>query len=135
LGGGSNHRYGLDDGVVIRPNHAAIAGGMAAAVKNAKENLGRVHKIEVQVSTESEMRDALDNGADILVFDSLPASDAARFISKARELQPDVTIQCTGDITLENVRTYAEAGADMIGIGSLTSSARPVPIGFQIQPA
>jgi nicotinate-nucleotide pyrophosphorylase (carboxylating) len=134
LGGGCNHRYGLDDGVVIRANHVAIAGGLSASVKRAKENLGRVHKIEVQVSTEAEVREALESGADILVLESLPVDEVARFVALGHERQPAVTIQCTGHITLENVRAYAEAGADMIGIGSLTNSARSMDIGFQMQP-
>ena len=134
LGGGLNHRYGLDDGVVIRANHAAIAGGLASAVKRAKENLGRVHKIEVQVATETEVREAVDNGADILVLENQPAEEAKRLIKLARDRQSAITIQCAGNITLENVRSYADAGADMIGIGSLTNSVRPMDVSFQIQP-
>jgi nicotinate-nucleotide pyrophosphorylase (carboxylating) len=134
LGGGCNHRYGLDDGVVIRANHAAIAGGLAAAVKSAKENLGRVHKIEVQVTTEGELRDALANGADMIILENTPAEEVGRLVSIAREKGSDITIQCTGPFTLENVRSYAEAGADLIGIGALTSSARAMEIAFQVQP-
>lgn len=134
LGGGYNHRYGLDDGVVIRSNHVSIAGGLSAAVKNAKENLGRLHKIEVQVTTEMELREALENGADILLFEHLPPDEVARFVLLARGLEPAVTVQCNGGVTLENVRAYAEAGADMIGINTLTDSARAVEISFQIQP-
>jgi nicotinate-nucleotide pyrophosphorylase (carboxylating) len=133
LGGGCNHRYGLDDGVVIRANHCAIAGGLTVAVKQAKENLGRVHKIEVQVSSEDEVREALANGADIIILENLSPEEVKKRVDIARQNQSAVTIQCTGDIALENVRAYAEAGADMIAIGSLTSSARAMPISFQIQ--
>jgi len=134
LGGGCNHRYGLDDGVVVRANHASIAGGLASAVKRAKENLGRVHKIEVQVGNETELRDALDNGADIVVFENVSPEEVRRLAKLAHEKVPGITIHCTGDITLETARVYAEAGADMIGIGALTSSARPMDVSFQIQP-
>lgn len=134
LGGGYNHRYGLDDGVVIRTSHVSIVGGLPEAVKNAKENLGRLHKIEVQVTTEGELREALENGADILLFENLPPADVARLVVIARELAPAVMVQCIGSVTLENVRAYAEAGADMIGIGTLTNSARAMEISFQIQP-
>jgi nicotinate-nucleotide pyrophosphorylase (carboxylating) len=133
LGGGCNHRYGLDDGVVIRSNHAAIAGGLAGAVKNAKENLGRVHKIEVQVTSEGELREAIQNGADLIILENLTAEEVGKLSTIARESRSDITIQCTGIFTPENVRSYAEAGADLIGIGSLTSSARAMEIGFQIQ--
>lgn len=133
LGGGCNHRYGLDDGVVIRANHCAIAGGLTAAVKQAKENLGRVHKIEVQVSTEDEVREALVNGADIIILENLSPEEVKKRVEVARQAQSQVTIQCTGDITLENIRSYAEAGVDMIAPGSLTSSARAMAITLQIQ--
>jgi nicotinate-nucleotide pyrophosphorylase (carboxylating) len=134
LGGGCNHRYGLDDGVVIRSNHISIAGGLAAAVKNARENLGRLHKIEVQITTEGELREALENGADILLLERLPPADVEHLVGIAHELAPAVTIQCIGGITLENVRQYADAGAHMIGIGALTNSAPAVEMSFQIQP-
>ena len=134
LGGGSNHRYGLDDGVVIRANHGSIAGGLALAVKRAKENLGRVHKIEVQVSNETEVREALDNGADILVLENLKPEEVQKLVKLARERAQGITIQCTGEITPDSARAYAEAGADMIGIAALTNSARPMDVSFQIQP-
>ncbi len=133
LGGGYSHRYGLDDGVVIRSNHVSIAGSLAAAVQKAKLNLGRLHKIEVQVATEAELREALENGADILLFENLPPAEVVPLVSKARELEATVTIQCSGSITLENVRAYAEAGVDLIGIGSMTSSAHTVEVSFQLQ--
>jgi nicotinate-nucleotide pyrophosphorylase (carboxylating) len=134
LGGGCNHRYGLDDGVVVRSSHAAIAGGLSEAVKNAKENMGRLHKIEVQVTSENELQQALENGADVLLFENLAATEVRRLVVLARELAPTVLVQCSGSVTLENVRAYAEAGADMIGIGTLTGSARAMDISFQIQP-
>src|SRR6201999_623088 len=86
LGGGCNHRYGLDDGVVIRANHAAIAGGLAAAVKHAKENIGRVHKLEVQVSSEGELKEALEHGADIVILENIPPEEVARLVTIARSV-------------------------------------------------
>jgi nicotinate-nucleotide pyrophosphorylase (carboxylating) len=134
LGGGLNHRYGLDDGVVIRANHAAIAGGLAAAVRHAKENIGRVHKIEVQVSSEGELKETLELGADTVIFENIPPEEVGRLVTIARSGARELTVQCTGGITLENVRAYADAGADLIGINSMTSSARAMEISFQMQP-
>ncbi len=134
LGGGSNHRLGLDDGVVITANHIAIAGGITSAVKSAKEKLGRLHKIEVQVASEHDLREALANGADSLLFEDLAHADVARFTSLAKGLSPTVTIECSGNITLENVRLYAEAGANVISVRALTHSARAMEVSFQIQP-
>ncbi len=134
LGGGRNNRFGLDDGVVITTNHAALAGGLAAAVKNVKEKLGHLHRIEAQVSSESELREALSSGADSLLFQRLAPEDVARLVSVARELSPAVAIACAGEITPANVRAYAEAGVDMIRIAELTNSARAMDIGFRLQP-
>jgi nicotinate-nucleotide pyrophosphorylase (carboxylating) len=134
LGGGRNHRFGLDDGVVIKANHIAVAGGIGEAVKNAKEKLGQLHKIEVQVADERDVREALTHGSDILLFENVAAEEVARLVAMARELLPAVTIECAGEITLENVRSLADAGADMISIGGLTNSARAMNVSFQIQP-
>lgn len=134
LGGGRSNRFGLDDGVVITANHTAISGGVAAAVKDAKETLGHLHKIEVQVSSETELREALGNGADVLLVEGLPPEAVARLVTIAREVAPAVTIDCAGDITLDNVRAYAEAGPHIISIGALTNSARAMNVTFQIQP-
>lgn len=134
LGGGRSSRFGLDDGVVITANHTAIAGGVAAAVKDAKKTLGHLHKIEVQVSSETELREALGNGADVLLVEGLPPEAVARLVMVAREIAPALTIDCAGDITLDNVRAYAEAGPHTISIGSLTKSARTMNVTFQIQP-
>jgi nicotinate-nucleotide pyrophosphorylase (carboxylating) len=135
LGGGLHHRFGLDDGVVIRSNHILSAGGVTTAVKTAKEKLGHIHKIQVQVVNEQELRDALTEDADMLLFDGVDPTHAARLTTVARELKPTVVVECVGDIYLEKVREYADAGVDMIGIPTLTSSVRSLPISFQIQPS
>lgn len=134
LGSGRNNRFGLDDGVVISANHIVVAGGVATAVKNAKENLGYLHRIEVQVSNETELRDAVSNGADILSFTGLLPEEVAPLIAIARQLSPTLTIECSGNITMENVRAYAEAGANTISIGALTNSAGASLVSFQVQP-
>jgi nicotinate-nucleotide pyrophosphorylase (carboxylating) len=134
LGGGSCSRFGLDDGVLITSNHLAIAGGVADAVKNAKEKLGHLHKVRVQVAAETDLREAISNGADILLFEGLSVQEVARLGTLARELSTGVSLECSGNITLENVRAYAEAGANTISIGALTTSARAMNVTFQIQP-
>jgi nicotinate-nucleotide pyrophosphorylase (carboxylating) len=135
LGGGRNHRFGLDDGVVIKANHIVVAGGVSEAVKRAKEKLGHLHKIEVQVGNEREVQEALKNGADMLLVDNVTEENLARLAAIARELSPAITIEYSGNITPENVRSYAEAGPDMISIGALTNAARAMNVSFQIQPS
>ena len=133
-GGGRNHRFGLDDGVLIKDNHIALAGGVGAAVKRAKESVGHLHKVEVEVSTEKDLREACEEGADILLLDNLTPEDTARFVRIARELSPAVLLESSGGITLANVRAYAEAGVDLVSVGALTHSARAMDISFKIQP-
>ena len=135
LGGGRNSRFGLDDGVVITANHVAIAGGVATAVKNAKEKLGKFQKIEIQVSNESDLKTALNHGADILLLDGLMPEAVAGLVTIAREISPTVAIECSGNISLENVRSYAEAGANVISVSALTNSAPAMNVSFVIQPA
>ncbi|MDX6611067.1 MAG: hypothetical protein QOD75_253 [Blastocatellia bacterium] len=133
LGGGRNSRYGLDDGVLVEANHAAITGGIEAAVKSAREKIAHLHKITVQVSNERDLREAVASGADALSLDGLPPEQTARLVSIARELAPTITLAASGKITLENVRTYAESGVDLVSVGALTNSARPMEITFQLQ--
>lgn len=135
LGGGVNHRYGLDDGLFIKANHAAIAGGIGAAIKSAREKIGHVHKIAVEVANEREVREAIESGADVLALDSLSAAEITALSAKARELSPRVTMEVSGSITVDNIRVYAETGADLIRVDALTQSVRAMDISFQIQPA
>ncbi|HXQ69704.1 MAG TPA: carboxylating nicotinate-nucleotide diphosphorylase [Pyrinomonadaceae bacterium] len=133
LGGGYNGRFGLDDGVVVTSNHVSIVGGVAAAVKSAKEKLGYLHKIGVQVGTENEVKDAIANGADVIMFDGLTADELKRLAAVAKELSELVMIEYSGQVTPENVREYAEAGAQLIRIEALTSSAPATQISFKVQ--
>jgi nicotinate-nucleotide pyrophosphorylase (carboxylating) len=134
LGGGASNRFGLDDGVVITANHTSITGGIAAAVKAAKEKLGHLHRIQVQVGNESDVRGAISNGADMLLLVGLSADDVRALTGIARELAAGIAVEYTGDITTENVRAYAEAGADLISVGNLISM-RPLNLEFRLQPA
>ena len=134
LGGGRNSRFGLDDGVVITPNHIAIIGDLAQAVRDAKQKLGYLHKINVYVNTENDVKEAVASEADVLVMDNLSVEETSQLAKVARELSAAVAIECSGAISLEQVREYAEAGADLIRIDSLTNSAPVKKISFNIQP-
>jgi nicotinate-nucleotide pyrophosphorylase (carboxylating) len=134
LGGGVNHRYGLDDGVCVKANHAAIAGGLGPAIKSAREKIGHVHKLAAEVAGKNDIVEAIENGAGALVIAGADPSEAKDLIDHARSLSPSVMVEISGDVTPENVRAYAEAGADMIRVDALTQSVRAMNIGFQIQP-
>jgi len=133
-GGGRNHRFGLDDGVLIKDNHIALAGGVGASVERARASVGHLHKIEVEVSNERDLREAIKSGADILLLDNLTPEETRPLVSLARELSANVLLEASGGIRLENVRAYAEAGVDLISVGALTHSARAMDISFKIQP-
>lgn len=133
LGGGSNGRFGLDDGVVVTSNHVAILGGVSAAVKSAKEKLGYLHKVGVEIANETELRDAVAAGADIVVLEDLNVQEFRRLVGIARELSKSVVIEYSGKTAPANVREYAEAGAQLISVESLTS-APAANISFKVQP-
>jgi len=134
LGGGYNSRFGLDDGVMVTSNHISILGSVASAVKSAKEKLGYLHRIAVGVATENEVREAIKAGADAVVIDGLEAEDFGRLAAIAKDLSDSVGIECMGKITPENVRDYADAGAQLIRVEALTSAAVAADISFKVQP-
>lgn len=134
LGGGYNSRFGLDDGVVVTSNHVSILGGVANAVKTAKEKLGYIHKVAVEVASESEVREAVAAGADMIVIEDLAATEFRRLAGIAKELSASIVVECRGKITTANVREYAEAGAQLIRVESLTNAAAATDISFKVQP-
>ena len=134
LGGGYNSRFGLDDGVVVTSNHISILGGVASAVKTAKEKLSYLHKVAVQVASENDVREAVDAGADVIVIEDLSAQEFGRLVVIARERSSAIGIECAGNITLANVREYAEAGAQLIRVEALTNAAPAANISFKVQP-
>lgn len=133
LGGGSNGRFGLDDGVVVTSNHVSILGGVGSAVKIAKEKLGYLHRVAVEVSSESDVKEAITAGADVVVIKDLSSTEFAQLVQKARDLSSSITIECTGKITPADVRDYAAAGAQLIRIEALTSAAAAMNISFNVQ--
>jgi nicotinate-nucleotide pyrophosphorylase (carboxylating) len=126
-GGVTNHRMGLFDAILIKNNHIAAAGGVRAAIERAR-SAGL--PIEIEVRTPAELREALEAGAAHLLLDNLTPAEAARWI---REIGGRAKVELSGGITLENVRAYAEAGADFVSSGAITHSARAVDISFRLE--
>jgi len=135
IGGGRNHRMGLDDGVLIKDNHIALAGGVTEAVSAAKRSVGHLHKIEVEVANLAQLREAIQAGADIILLDNQSPEEAAKLVEMSRTLNPNVLIEASGGMDRDRVRAYADAGVDLISVGRLTHSARAVDISFKIQTA
>ena len=135
VGGGKNHRLGLDDGVLIKDNHIALAGGVKSAVRAAKEKVGHLHKIEVEISNWAQLREAVEAGADIIMLDNQTPEEARKLVQMAHDLNPNILLEASGNMNLDTVRSYAEAGVDLISVGKITHSARAMDISFKIQTA
>ncbi len=133
VGGCKNHRFGLDDGVLIKDNHIALAGGITEAIGAAKEAIGHLHKIEVEILNWAQLREAIEAGADIVMLDNQTPEEAAKLVEMARDLNPSVLLEASGGMTPETVRAYAEAGVDLISAGMITHSARAMDISFKIK--
>ncbi len=120
VGGGSNHRYNLSDGVLLKDNHIGAAGGVAAAVRMAKEYAPFVRKIEIETENLDMVREAVEAGADIIMLDNMSKEDmteAVRIIGGRAETE------CSGNVTVENAADLAATGVDYISCGALTHSA------------
>jgi nicotinate-nucleotide pyrophosphorylase (carboxylating) len=126
-GGVTNHRIGLYDAILIKNNHIAAAGGVRPALERAR-SAGVA--IEIEVRTREELREALDSGAQHLLLDNLSPAEAAGWVA---EIAGRATVELSGGITLENVRAYAEAGADFVSCGAVTHSARAMDISFRLE--
>ena len=134
-GGGGNHRFGLDDGVLIKDNHIALAGGIKRAVELARNAASHLLKVEVEVSSLVQAREAFEARADVIMLDNMSAPDIAAAVRLIREHAPDTIIEASGNITLDSVRDVAEAGVNLISVGAITHSARAVDISMKISAA
>ena len=125
-GGITNHRAGLYDAILIKNNHISAAGGVRRALERAR--LSGL-PMEIEVRTREELREALDSGATHLLLDNLTPAEAGRWVA---EIAGRARVELSGGITLENVRAYAEAGADFVSSGAITHSARAVDISYRM---
>lgn len=124
-GGGFNHRFGLDDGVMIKDNHIAFCGSIETAVRKAREKLGPMIKIEVETESEQEVEMAIAAGCDIIMFDNQPPE----VVKAWNKLVPDSIItEASGNITLDNIASFHDTGVDFISLGCLTHSVASLDI-------
>lgn len=119
-GGGYNHRYNLSDGILIKDNHIGAAGGVANAVRLAKEYAPFVRKIEVEVENLDMLQEALEAGADIIMLDNMSPEDMKKAVEMAAG---KAETECSGNITKENIKTIMDIGVDYVSSGALTHSA------------
>ncbi|MCI5502211.1 MAG: carboxylating nicotinate-nucleotide diphosphorylase [Lachnospiraceae bacterium] len=120
VGGGSNHRYNLSDGVMLKDNHIGAAGSITKAVKMAKEYASFVHKIEVEVENLDMVREAADAGADIIMLDNMTPEQMKEAI---KIIDGRALTECSGNVTKENIQNMIDVGVDYVSSGALTHSA------------
>lgn len=158
-GGGSNHRFGLFDAMLIKENHIAAAGGVSEALRRAKEHVASLEpvtahttayesfapapspgaadaiRVQIEVRNEAELRDALAAGAQSVLLDNQTPQSAAALIAIARQASPNCVIEISGGVTLANVRAFAQAAPDFISIGALTHSAPAADFSLLVEKA
>jgi len=134
-GGATNHRLDLSDGVLIKNNHIALAGGLAPALQRALKNRRGSQLIEIEVRSLDELKLVLENGAEAVLLDNMSPEQVREAVELASRLERLIPVEASGGITLENVRDYADAGVNFISVGALTHSVRAVDLSMRIQPA
>jgi nicotinate-nucleotide pyrophosphorylase (carboxylating) len=128
-GGGANHRFGLDDAILIKDNHVAVAGGVTAAIEAARRHAGHLVKIEVEVDTLAQLDEALAARADVVLLDNFTLEQLREAVARTGNR---ALLEASGRIDAATVRAVAETGVDLISSGALTHSARILDFGFDI---
>ncbi len=129
LGGGFNHRFGLDDAVLIKDNHIAVAGGVRAAVERVRAAIGHMVKVEVEVDTLDQLDELLGLPVDVVLLDNMDPDTLRRAV---RMIDGRLLAEASGNVTLATVRAIAETGVDMISCGWLTHSAPNLDLGLDM---
>lgn len=130
VGGGTNHRTGLYDGVLIKENHITAAGGIAEAVRRARSYIPHTLKVEVETETLGQVAEAIEAGADIIMLDNM---DRTAMREAVALIDGRALIEASGGVNLESIREIAETGVDIISVGSLTHSARAMDISMLLE--
>jgi len=126
-GGGVNHRFGLDDAILIKDNHVAACGGVAPALERARAAAGHLMKIEVEVDSLAQLDQALPFKPDVIMLDNFSLADLRMAVDRVAGA---VRLEASGGVNLETVRAIAETGVDAISVGALTHSAPVLDIGL-----
>ncbi|MBM7701383.1 carboxylating nicotinate-nucleotide diphosphorylase [Metabacillus iocasae] len=128
-GGGFNHRYGLYDGVMLKDNHIAFAGSVSEAVRRVREKVGHMVKVEVEIETKDQLLEAIEAGADIIMFDNCSPETIKEWIFL---VPPHIITEASGNITLENLHLYKDTGVHYISLGALTHSVKALDISLDV---
>lgn len=131
-GGCSNHRFGLFDMVLIKNNHLEAAGGVREAITRVRASRPYFIKIEVEVESETDLREAVACKADVIMLDNQDLESLQRMVGIARELDPEIVLEASGRVSLGSVREVADAGVDLISTSALTMGAPPVDLALTL---
>jgi nicotinate-nucleotide pyrophosphorylase (carboxylating) len=134
-GGGQNHRLDLSDGVLIKNNHIALAGGIVPTLETALRNRQGTQPIEIEVRNLAELEEALTHGAEAVLLDNMSVEDVRKAVERCAQQERRIPVECSGGIKLENIRGYAETGVDFISVGALTHSVSAVDMSMRVAPA
>lgn len=134
-GGGVNHRFGLDDAILIKDNHVVVCGGVVEAVQAARSHVGHLMKIELEVDGLGQFEQALamvadGHGPDVIMLDNFDNAELAEAVKLRRDAGLKVVLEASGGVNLQTVRGIAETGVDVISVGALTHSAPVLDIGL-----
>jgi nicotinate-nucleotide pyrophosphorylase (carboxylating) len=132
VGGGSNHRFGLYDAVMIKDNHIKGAGGIRQAVGRARANIPHTMSIEVETESLEQVEEALEAGADIIMLDNMSTDMMREAVKRIKAKAPHVTTEASGNVSLETVRDMALTGVDVISVGRLTYSFSSLDISLDL---
>jgi nicotinate-nucleotide pyrophosphorylase (carboxylating) len=132
LGGCHNHRFGLFDMILIKNNHLAAAGGVRAAMDRVKAAGTPYIKVEVEVESEADLREAIACGADLIMLDNQDVDSLRHLVAVARGIKREVVLEASGGVSLDTVRAVAETGVDLISTSALTMGAPPVDVGLTL---
>ncbi len=132
LGGCKNHRFGLFDMVLVKNNHLEAAGGVREAMKRIKAANDHYVKVEVEVESEADLREAIACKADVIMLDNQDLDSLRRLVRIAREIEASVVLEASGRVSLSTVRAVAETGVDLISTSALTMGAPPVDLGLTL---
>ena len=133
-GGGTNHRIGLHDAVLIKENHIAAAGGVAAVLQAAQAVAARAAFIEIEVETLEQLAEALDAGAKMVLLDNMPLPTLREAVrTNAAHRGGGAVLEISGSVTLDGLRALAETGVDRISIGTLTKDVKATDFSMRLQ--
>jgi len=128
-GGGRNHRFGLDDAVLIKDNHVALAGGIAPALERVRRAVGHLVKIEIEVDSLAQLREALDLGADVVLLDNMPLETLREAVAMAKG---KAVTEASGGINPTTAAAIAATGVDLLSVGWLTHSAPALDVALDV---